>query len=237
MSQVRRSTMPSIAEGLQHARKTYVERRSWLHPLKSFHRVFAFLAITFHLLTCVAFLEYAGAHPSSALVLRGPFPSRQTARQCALNGTSSPVLGSVLLTMSLTSLLGELLYLWSLGGMDLQTNMQSFGCFLRLFVKTGAFITLTLYYVWSFTSEFGPDKAARRFVTRCRLAGSAALTRVPQLGDLPDRRDPVPGALVADADAAAGARPGRILLQDVPAAPVHVDLVAVAGPVRRARHG
>lgn len=136
--------MPGITNGLLAAKKSYVERRSWFHPVKSFFRVFAFMSISFHILTCIAFMEYLDSS--------------------IMPPNTTKVLGSVLLTMSFMNLAGELLYLWSLTGMESMPTSQTFGCFFRLLLKGGLFICLTLYYVWSFTSEFGPANAERSWM-------------------------------------------------------------------------
>ena len=44
-----------VARGMQAATKTYLEKRSWLHPLLSMHRVFEWHTITFTLLMAWAF--------------------------------------------------------------------------------------------------------------------------------------------------------------------------------------
>jgi 1,3-beta-glucan synthase subunit FKS1, domain-1 len=44
-----------VARGMQAATKTYLEKRSWLHPLLSVHRVFEWHTITFTLLMAWAF--------------------------------------------------------------------------------------------------------------------------------------------------------------------------------------
>ena len=44
-----------VARGMQAATKTYLEKRSWLHPLLSVHRVFEWHVITFTLLMAWAF--------------------------------------------------------------------------------------------------------------------------------------------------------------------------------------
>lgn len=63
--------MPGITAGLVAAKKSYVERRGWLHPVKSFFRVFAFMAISFHFLTCIAFLEYLSTSVSPPTTIKG----------------------------------------------------------------------------------------------------------------------------------------------------------------------
>ena len=45
----------NISVGMQNATKTYLEKRSWLHPLLSVHRVIEWHAITFTLLMAWAF--------------------------------------------------------------------------------------------------------------------------------------------------------------------------------------
>eukprot|EP00474_Spongospora_subterranea_P008611 CRZ09069.1 hypothetical protein [Spongospora subterranea] len=146
----RYGAMPGITVGLLTTRKTYIERRSWLHPFKSFFRVFSFMAISFHVLTCIAFLEFYGSSISSDVIFKA--------------------LGSVLLTMSFMNLAGELLYLWGLGGMETPSTSQTFGCFLRLLLKAGLFISLTLYYVWSFTTEFGLVSTERSWLAFQHIA-------------------------------------------------------------------
>lgn len=156
--------MPGITVGLLQAKKSYVERRSWLHPFKSFFRVFSFLAMSFHILVCIAFLEYINTtfDPSASIKGYCLFLSDFLVYFDADYVPFVSVLGSVLLTMSCMNLLGELLYLWSLTGMEMLSSSQTFGSFLRLLLKGGLFISLALYYIWSFTSEFGPADAERR---------------------------------------------------------------------------
>lgn len=50
--------VPHVSRGMQLSRKTYVEKRSWLHPLQSMHRVFEWHVLTFSLLAAWAFSEH-----------------------------------------------------------------------------------------------------------------------------------------------------------------------------------
>ena len=44
-----------ISTGLQQASKTYLEKRSWFHPLLNLHRVFEWHCVTFTVMACWAF--------------------------------------------------------------------------------------------------------------------------------------------------------------------------------------
>lgn len=47
-----------VYHGLANARKTYLEKRSWLHPLYAFHRIVEWHIIAFQILTTFAFSRH-----------------------------------------------------------------------------------------------------------------------------------------------------------------------------------
>jgi hypothetical protein len=46
-----------VADAMKHAKKSYLEKRSWFHLFLNFRRIYEFLLVTFQLLGCVAFGE------------------------------------------------------------------------------------------------------------------------------------------------------------------------------------
>jgi callose synthase len=57
MEAAAKSSRMHVAEGLKNAKKTYLEKRSWMHSLLSFHRVIEFHLVTFLLLSVAGFAE------------------------------------------------------------------------------------------------------------------------------------------------------------------------------------
>ena len=54
----RSSLPPSVSDGLTASSKTHLERRSWLHPCRSFMRIISFYFTVFHILVCIAYCRF-----------------------------------------------------------------------------------------------------------------------------------------------------------------------------------
>lgn len=119
-----------IAIGLQNSSKTYVEKRSWLHPLSSLKRIFEWHVVTFTLLTTWAF--------SSDLQWTYAFTLQ---------------VGSfIFIEISLMSIIWTCLEVWTLYPHAIISGPSVYGYLVRL---VGGYIVLSyqlMYYTWSFQS-------------------------------------------------------------------------------------
>lgn len=122
-----------VSVGLAESSKTYLERRSWLHPIRSFFRLFSLLMSFFHMLVCLAFLNYLEV-PLNSLV-------------------SAHVMSSVIITVAALSLVKELLNIWASYGIIRNSVWRTCGFILRLTVKTVVVIYLGLFFVWTFERD------------------------------------------------------------------------------------
>lgn len=120
-----------ISRGLHEAGKTYLEKRSWLHALLSFHRVFEWHVATFTLLSIWGF--------ACRLVWTWPFTLQ--------------VASFVFWQINLMSLLWTSLEVWAIFPSALTSQSSTHAYLLRL---CGGFLVLvyqTLYYHWSFRTD------------------------------------------------------------------------------------
>ena len=121
--------LPTVHDVLLSTKKTYLERRSWLHPFRSFYRLVVFYAVAFHVLVCLSLQTYKNVSWWTA--------------------DSNRVLSSFVITLSGTSLLKELLDVWATYGIMGDKLSVTVGFIVRLTVKSMFFMYLTLFYVWS----------------------------------------------------------------------------------------
>lgn len=120
-----------ISEAMQCATKTYIEKRSWLHPLSSFHRLFEWHVVTFTILATVAF--------HNALVWPVSY---------------SLLIGSVIfLQVNLLGLVWICLDIWSLFPSSSLSGPSICGYVLRLLVGYVILVHQAIYYHWSFRTD------------------------------------------------------------------------------------
>lgn len=122
--------LPTISELLKTTTKTFIERRSWLHPLRSFYRIVVFYSVAFHILVCLAIQNYKNVSWWSQ--------------------NTNQVLSSTVITLSGTSLIKELLDVWAMYGIINNKTSILVGFIIRLTIKSLFFLYLTLFYIWSF---------------------------------------------------------------------------------------
>eukprot|EP01041_Mallomonas_annulata_P000789 gene789-1528_t len=121
----------SIAKALSASTKTYLERRSWLHPLLSFHRVFEWHVVTFYLLATTAF--------SLQLVWSFAFTLQ---------------IGSFVFWMiNLMAILWASLEVWVIFPTSSMSGPSMFGYLLRLLAGYLILVYQTIYYHWSFRTD------------------------------------------------------------------------------------
>jgi callose synthase len=121
-------TKQHIVEGLEGSHKTFMERRSHLRFIVAYSRIFSFLIILFHFVAMHGFLDYFDLSE--------------------FDGLGFQIACSVVLTISLLSLLRELLELWANFGVWSQT-----GFVVRILVKYFYFAILTVVYIRVFTES------------------------------------------------------------------------------------
>lgn len=129
----------TIAMGLEKSKKTYLEKRSWLHPLLSMHRVLEWHIVTFSILATLSF-----------------------AVQLQWNLDFSLQVGScVFWIITLLSIVWTCLEIWTLYP-DTNISISSVcGYLLRLSAGYLVLIYLTIYYHWSFREPAQPNSGMR----------------------------------------------------------------------------
>ena len=121
----------SVSEGLKVARKTHLERRSWLHPARSFMRIISFYFTIFHILVCIAYCKF---------------------RQWPLLGPeANKAISSFVISLAGWSIMKELIEIWAQYGIIAQSAANTAGFILRLGVKTVAFGYLFAFFEWSYS--------------------------------------------------------------------------------------
>jgi hypothetical protein len=119
-----------VAEGLAACRKTYVEKRSWLHPLLSVRRVFEWHLVTFTLLAMLAF--------ANTLVWDW--------------GYTAKIMSVVFLEISLVNVFWTCLEVWVLTPFAEIGIPSICGYILRLLWGYLVLVYQILFYQWSFQS-------------------------------------------------------------------------------------
>ena len=112
----------------QKASKTYLEKRSWLHPLLSFHRIFEWHVVTFTLLAALAFYN--------ALVWRVSY--------------FLAVASFVFWEISFLGLLWTCLEVWTHFPTSALSGPAIYGYLMRLLAGYTVLIYQTLYFHWAF---------------------------------------------------------------------------------------
>ena len=121
----------SVSDGLKASRKTHLERRSWLHPARSFMRIISFYFTIFHILVCIAYCKF---------------------RQWPLLGPeANKAISSFVISLAAWSIVKELVEIWAQFGIIAQSAANTAGFILRLAVKTVAFGYLFLFFEWSYS--------------------------------------------------------------------------------------
>ena len=157
----------SIAQALRVSPlKSYLEKRSWLHPLRSFMRLISFYGVCFHILVCIAYIHYAH------LPLLGE--------------ASNKILSSFVLSLAAYSLLKEALELWATYGIISDSVWNGIGFLMRSAIKLTALLAMGVCYVWSWgNAESDPALAAQYWNAYLLLAliylAPQALTILTQL--------------------------------------------------------
>ena len=136
---------PSVSEGLKAASKTHLERRSWLHPARSFMRLISFYFTIFHILVCIAYCRFRG------WPLLGPDANR--------------AISSFVISLAGWSVVKELIEIWAQYGIITQSVTNAAGFILRLGIKTVAFGYLFAFYQWSI--DWSLDYYDAYFATAC----------------------------------------------------------------------
>ncbi|TMW60587.1 hypothetical protein Poli38472_000629 [Pythium oligandrum] len=121
----------SIAEGISESSKTFLEKRTWLSPLRAFSRIFDFHVVTFHFLVALAFaraqeldvvestklLSSTLLMPFVLSVLRDALDIAAVYHEDASLIALSRYVGKIVLHVSLTTVTVTLYwYAWSFGG-------------------------------------------------------------------------------------------------------------------------
>eukprot|EP00457_Paulinella_chromatophora_P000120 gb/GEZN01000120.1/.p1 GENE.gb/GEZN01000120.1/~~gb/GEZN01000120.1/.p1 ORF type:complete len:2191 (+),score=319.80 gb/GEZN01000120.1/:64-6636(+) len=112
--------LPSV---LKNIGKSYIEKRAWLHVLRSFHRVFNVLFVMLYLFICLAYVQEKGYLVSDVF--------------------ANQLFSSVCIILAILSLWKEILEVWATFGMKYPSK---FGFLIRLSLKTLALIALSYYY-------------------------------------------------------------------------------------------
>ena len=122
-----------VAVAMKAASKTYVEKRSWLHPLLSMHRIFEWHVITFSLLSTWSF--------SGFLVWTYTFTIR---------------VGSfVFWEITFLSIIWTCLEVWSLYPNAIIPGPSVYGYLLRIMAGYLVLVYQTIYFCWAFSGDSG----------------------------------------------------------------------------------
>lgn len=131
----------SVAVALQNAKKTYFEKRSWLHPLNSFHRVFEWHVITFTLLLIVAFANSLLWNTSVSL----------------------KIASFIFIEINTMSIIWICLEIWTLYPGSTLSGPAICGYILRLSATYVILIYQAVYYHWAFCENPAESESMRSF--------------------------------------------------------------------------
>lgn len=124
-----------VAQAMDISAKTYVEKRSWLHPLLTLHRVFEWHAITFSILIAIAFSE--------ELIWSYPFLFQ---------------VGSFIFwEISFFRIIWTCLEVWALYPNSVVSIPSMCGFLIRLLAGFLVLVYQTIYYHWSFRQDIDID--------------------------------------------------------------------------------
>ena len=120
--------MMTVSDAMELATKTYIEKRSWLHPLKSFSRLFEWHVITFTILATIAF-HFALVWPVAYSLAIGSF---------------------VFFEINILRLLWICLDIWAIYPSSSLTGPNICGYVLRLLTGYVILVYQAIYFHWSF---------------------------------------------------------------------------------------
>jgi callose synthase len=132
-----RSNVP-VSQAIRGAKKSFLEKRSWIHPVRSFMRLISFYAVCFHLLVCIAYIHY----------LNIPL----------LSGAANDILASFVVSLAFWSLMREVVEFWAQYGIvsSFGSVWGGIGFLIRSGIKLAFLVLLASYYTWS---RLNPDPA------------------------------------------------------------------------------
>ena len=136
-----------VARGMQAASKTYLEKRSWLHPLISMHRVIEWHTVTFTLLMSWAF--------ANQLVWTYAFTLQ--------------VMSFVLWEITFLSIIWTCLEVWTLFPNTVISGPSICGFLIRLMAGYLALTYQTVYYHWSFRTDIDAPGGVKIHSVECNF--------------------------------------------------------------------
>ena len=136
-----------VARGMQAASKTYLEKRSWLHPLISMHRVIEWHVVTFTLLMSWAF--------ANQLVWTYAFTLQ--------------VMSFVLWEITFLSIIWTCLEVWTLFPNTVISGPSICGFLIRLMAGYLALTYQTVYYHWSFRTDIDAPGGVKIHTVECNF--------------------------------------------------------------------
>ena len=128
-----------ISKALMSAMKTYLERRSWLHPLYSFHRVFEWHVVTFYILATIAF-GYQLVWTTNFALQVGSF---------------------VFWMINFMSIVWTCLEVWTVFPSASISGPSLCGYLLRLLAGFMVLVYQTIYFHWSFRTDVAEPDSLR----------------------------------------------------------------------------
>ena len=123
----------SISVGLSRGKKSFLEKRSWIHPARSFMRLISFYGVCFHLLVAVAYIHYA--------------------QLPLLGSASNQILSSFVVSLAGWSLVKEFVEIWATYGIISESVWNTIGFIMRLALKMLVWFYLVLFYTWAVENE------------------------------------------------------------------------------------
>ena len=136
-----------VARGLQSASKTYLEKRSWLHPLLSMHRVIEWHTVTFTVLVAWAF--------SNQLVWNWAFTIQ--------------TMSFVFWEITLLSIIWTCLEVWTMFPNTVISGPSVCGFLIRLLAGYLALVYQTVYYHWSYRTDVNLPGGGKVSGTDCNF--------------------------------------------------------------------
>eukprot|EP00808_Paulinella_micropora_P006142 g12273.t1 len=146
---------------LANTPKSYMEKRTWFHVLRSFHRVINVLVVMLHIFIVLAYCQ------EKSLIVADVFANQ--------------LLSSVAITLAALSLWKEILEVWANYGLKHPTTT---GFIVRLFLKSLALFALSYYYYCAWESSrhiatyFDPNRNDVTFAWKVYF-GLAGLYAIP----------------------------------------------------------
>lgn len=121
----------TVSDAMLLATKTYIEKRSWLHPLSAFHRLFEWHVITFTILATISF-HNALVWPVAYTLSIGSF---------------------IFIEINLLGLVWICLNIWTIFPSSSLTGPNISGYVLRLLVGYVILVYQAIYFHWAFRSD------------------------------------------------------------------------------------